>query len=177
MSYSSTNFLSRARVSSHWSEMSARLRRTSSSRFDSSWQTRERPCRVERTSPASSRTRRCLATAWRVTPAVVVSRLTDIGPWRQRRETICRRVGSPKAPKTDAEFRREAARAGLGGPLKVLLDERHLDGPSLLVRLECRRTTGGRDSVEPGLRHRQLSTASRLLEFEDDERGRLLGEV
>ena len=102
---SSTAAFRRTRASSQRSAMRSSARRASSSRAASSCQSRSRPLRTERARPASASTRKCFATACRVTSVLSVSRAIESGPSLPRRATRRRRVWSPRAAKTGASDR------------------------------------------------------------------------
>src|SRR3954447_8344292 len=121
-----------------------------------------RPLRVPRTSPAPARTRRCLATAWRVMPEPAVSVPIDAGP-PDSREMSCSRVSSPRAAKIEADCR-GLARAG-----KIAADIVDLPRPPRIILPIGLVPPGDRQPIEPGLGHRQAGALRYLLQLEYDQ--------
>src|SRR5205807_329211 len=145
---------------SHCCERRSRKRCASFRRSTSSSKTFSRPCHALRTRPASSRTRRCLVIACRVTRAPCVSPAIESRPRSPRRLTMRSRVSSPSAAKT---------RSGRN----VFLDQLHLLGPPALVRREGLGAASRREAVEPALGQGELRSARHFLERELDQRHRL----
>src|SRR6185436_17738433 len=125
-----------------------------------------RPARVARTRPAPSRIRKCLVTAWRVTPEPVVRLVIEAGPERQSRLTMPRRVSSPRAAKIGALLRRAVDRLGL---LDMASDVLDLLRPAALVHAEGLATTRGGDLVEARLHDGEPRALLHLLELELDQ--------
>src|SRR5271170_3969895 len=96
----------------------------------------------------------------------------DSGPLSQRRATSRKRVSSPSAAKRGAEIQVAAAAFGLWRTDKVLLDQRHLYAPTLLVSGEGLRAPGKRDLIEAGLGDGQHDTIGNFLKRKGDERRR-----
>src|SRR5215510_331360 len=105
---------------------------------------RSRPTRSLRTSPASSKIRRCFVTAWRERLVPRFNWIVGRGPLSLRRATIAKRTGSPSAAKVGAasgngagwRFRPRLPGLALLLAGKVLLDEPGLVRPALVVGLE-----------------------------------------
>src|SRR5688572_6525413 len=98
-------------------------------------------------------------------PDPAVSREMDIGSPFPSRASSRSRFSSPKAAKTGAGVRL-LLRAG-----KVLPDVLQLSGPSLVVLAVRLAPASGRDSIEPGLRHRKLGPLRYLFQLENHQCG------
>src|SRR5436189_2115361 len=105
--------------------------------------------------------------AWRGSLEPAVSRVMDSGPASQRRETNRKRVLSPRAANSGAEFFGSAMALALRRLDKVRLDQLHHHAPTLLVCRERLRPARERDSIEAGLSDRQDDAVRRLLQGED----------
>jgi len=134
-SYSSTSDFSRAKALSHCLETCSRYLRTSSIGFVSSANWLSRPTRTQRTTPALSRTRRCLVTACRVRLVPAVRREIDCGSPFVSLTSTDRRVSSPKAANMDAWVFDAAGR--LCRLSDMLCDVFKLDAPTALVHPKC----------------------------------------
>src|SRR6202041_1244031 len=100
--HSSTNGFSLPRASSHCADTWPRYCLTSSRDPRFNLNRHLRPSRILRTTPAVSKTRRCLVIAWRVRVEPSVSSAIDCGRPRQSFSTSVSRFSSPKAEKMDA---------------------------------------------------------------------------
>src|SRR6266545_3872780 len=140
--------------------------RASRSLAVSSCQMISRPRRALCARSAAASTCRCLVTACRLTLEPRASRAIDDGPRALSRPTSARRVGSPSAAKTDA--------ASSGVAANIARDALHLLGPATLVTAIGLQPPRERDAVEARLVDRQQHAITLRLEFEDDQRGRLV---
>src|SRR5262245_56448719 len=107
-----------------------------------------RPARVPRTTPASSSTRRCLVTAWRVNWVPSVSLAMDCGSPLSSFDNTARRVSSPRAANTLA--RTLSALSRLGRLSDMALDVLDLLCPAALIHAEGLVATVDRNFVEAG---------------------------
>jgi hypothetical protein len=87
--------------------------------------------------------------ACRVTFVPEVSLEIDNGPSLLNRKTSRRRVSSPSAANTSAEFFGRAASLVLGLLGKVFLDDPNHNAPALLVCRKRLRAASKRDLIEP----------------------------
>src|SRR3979411_3288479 len=172
---SSTNDFSRASASSHCRDTLSRYLRASSIGFGSSSNRLSRPARMLRTMPASSKTRRCLLTAWRDNLVTAVRREIDCGaPWLSLARTD-NRVSSPSAAKTDARAR-SAARP-LGRLSEMPGDVVHLLAPAAFVHPKGLVAARAWNLVEARLDDAQQRSGRGRLQREFDERRRRGGRV
>src|SRR5690242_2026251 len=136
---------------------------------------RSRPRRVLRTRPESCITRKCLVTAWRVTPVPAVSLLMEADPCSQRRTTRRKRISSPRAANSATELSNSVSAIGLRFLRNVFLDELEDHAPTLLVGGEGFDAARGRNLVEAGFGHSEHDAVGYFFQGEFDERRRLFG--
>lgn len=141
-------------------------RRASESRFGRNCQMLSLPLRVLSTMPASSKTRRCLVIAWRLSVVPSVSRTIGRGPSCDRREMTFKRVSSPRAAKRGAGVRAGRLR-GMDG--EILLDEFSLMLPAAIIGSEGLGAPRGGDFVEPTLGDDEACAFGHGAEFECHE--------
>src|SRR3979409_1199639 len=127
-----------------------------------------RPTRAGRTTPAPSRTRRCLVTACRVSRVPDVRREIDCGSPVVSLASNPRRVSSPRAAKTDALVLKAAAllRLMFDMPRDVL----DLGRPAAFVHAEGLVAAVRRQLVEARFDDAQPRAGCRLLPGEFDQR-------
>src|SRR5580658_5515986 len=135
----------------------------------SSRQTHSRPRRVPLTSPAPSMTFRCLVIACRETAVPAVSRVIDIGPSFDRRDTSPKRVSSPRAAKMGAEIVGSARARELPRIGKVLLNQLHYHAPTLLVCRERLQAALDWNLIKAGFSDGQQHSIRRVLQSEHDQ--------
>src|SRR5262249_30565865 len=132
---------------------------------------------MSRTRPASASTRRCFVMAWRVISVPDVSCAIDNAPPAHRTAMRRRRVSSPSAAKTGADFRSDDffgdsffKRALCRGDM--FLDVFHLLVPASAVHPKSFQTARRRDTVYPRFDDGYQCAVSDFLQLEFYQRGR-----
>src|SRR5215469_9306871 len=127
-----------------------------------------RPMRTQRTTPASSRTRRCLVTACRVSLVPTVRREIDCGCPLVSLTSTDRRVSSPRAANTDARVFNTPDR--LWRLPDILCDVFQLSAPAALVHAKRLLAASAWQLVKPRLDDPQRRSFCRRLQGELNER-------
>src|SRR5690606_39090003 len=125
--------------------------------------------------PASSSTRRCLVTAWRVSAVPSARREIDCGVPSASLASMARRVGSPSAAKIEAWTC--ASRGRLRCLFDMLFDVAGLPGPAAFVHAKGLVAAMLGDPVEARLDHAHMRSRSRWGQRELDQSRLLLGIV